>query len=215
VIVNLLTKAATAPFALIASMFGGGEELSTVAFAAGSAAIGPDAQKNVATLSKALADRPALKLTLAGRADPVADREALRRAAVETALKRAKMKSLVDAGTAPATLDEVTIAADERDRWLKEAYREAPIKERPRNVFGMLKDVPAADMEAMLYANAVVDDEALRLLATRRAQAVKEAIAARGVPGDRLFLIAPRIETEAAAGTPAPTTLARVDLGLR
>ena len=213
VIVNLLAKAATAPFALLSSMFGGGEELSTVTFAAGSAAIGPDAQKRIATLSKALADRPALKLNIGGRADPVADREALRHAAVETAMKRAKMKSLVNEGTAPASIDQVTIGADERARWLKEAYGEAPIKDRPRNVLGILKDVPPADMEAMLYANAVVGEDALRLLASSRAQAVKDAIAATGVTGERLFLIAPRIDSDAGGGS-APTTLARVDLGL-
>lgn len=213
VIVNLLTKAATAPFALLASMFGGGEELSTVPFAAGSAAIEADARKNIATLSKALADRPALKLNIGGRADPVVDREALRHAAVETAMKRAKMKSLVSEGMAPASLDQVTIGPEERERFLKEAYREAPIKDRPRNVLGMLKDVPPADMEAMLFANATADDDALRLLATTRAQAVKDAIAATGVPGDRLFLIAPRIDAEA-AGAPARGTLSRVDLGL-
>ena len=85
VIVNLITKAVTAPFALLSAAFGGGEELSTLTFAPGSAAIAADAQKRVDTLGKALADRPGLKVDIGGRADPAADREALRRAAVETA----------------------------------------------------------------------------------------------------------------------------------
>jgi len=213
VIVNLLTKAATAPFALLSSMFGGGEELSTLEFANGSAAIGPDMQRRVATLAKALVARPALKLTIGGHADPVADREALRRAAVDDAMKRAKMKSLAKEGAAPASLDQVSIGAEERDRWLREAYREAPLPDRPRNVFGILKDVPPAEMEAMLLAHASVDDEALRLLATARAQAVKNAIATSGVPADRLFLVAPRVGTDA-AGKAGAGALARVDLSL-
>ena len=45
VIVNLITKAVTAPFALLASAFGGGEELSTLSFAPGSASIAADAKK--------------------------------------------------------------------------------------------------------------------------------------------------------------------------
>ena len=77
----------------------------------------------------------------------------------------------------------------------------------------MLKDVPPADMEAMLYANASVDDDALRLLANTRAQAVKDAIAAKGVAGERLFLIAPRVG-EDPGGKQAPATLTRVDLSL-
>lgn len=78
--VGLLTKAATAPFALLPTAFGRGDELSRVTFAAGSAAIEPEAQQHIATLAKALSDRPGLKLEIGGRADPVADREALRHA---------------------------------------------------------------------------------------------------------------------------------------
>ena len=220
-IINLITKAATAPFALLSAAFGHGEELSTVAFAAGSAAIADDAQKRIDTLGKALADRPALKLDVGGRADPVADGEALRHATVEGAMRREKMKSLAAAGTAPASVDEVTIGADERTRWLTAAYREAPLPDRPRNVVGMLKDLPPAEMEAMLYASAKVDDEALRSLANARARAVKEAIVAKGVADQRLFLTAARLGGEpggaaATGATPAASSPAtRVDLALR
>jgi len=75
-------------------------------------------------------------------------------------------------------------------------------------------------MEAMLLASVKVDDSALRQLATTRAQAVKDAIAARGVSGERLFLVAPRIGTEAGgvksgAGSEKPRPATRVDLALR
>ena len=60
------------------------------------------------------------------------------------------MKSLAAAGNAPPSIDQVTIGAEERNRWLAAAYREAPLPDRPRNVLGMLKDVPPAEMEAML-----------------------------------------------------------------
>jgi hypothetical protein len=211
VIVNLIVKAATAPFALLSAVFGGGEELSTLDFAPGSAVPGPDAQKRIDTLGKALADRPALKLNIAGRADPAADREALQHAAVDTAMRREKMKTLVDDGTAPASVDLVTIGADERTRWLTAAYRAAPIPDRPRNLLRMLKDLPPAEMEAMLLAHAKVDDEALRALANARALAVKDALVAKGIADDRLFLIAPRLGGDAGAAGP-PT---RVDLALR
>jgi len=214
VIVNLITRAATAPFALLGAAFGGGEELSTLDFAAGSAALGPETQKRVDTLGKALADRPALKLDIAGRADPAADGDALRHAAVEAAMRREKMKALVAAGTAPASIEQVAIGPEERDRWLTAAYREAPIPERPRNVVRMLKDLPPAEMEAMLLAHAKVDDEALRTLANARALGVKDALVAKGIADDRLFLLAPRIGG-APAGAAATASAARVDLSLR
>ena len=219
VIVNLITKAVTAPFALLSAAFGSGEELSTLAFAPGSAALGADSQKRIETLGKALSDRPALKLDIAGRADPAADREALRRAAVDEALRREKMKSLVANGNAPQSLAQVTIAADERNRWLTAAYRGSTLPDRPRNALGLLKEVPPAEMEAMLLGNAKVDDDALRLLANGRAQAVKEAIAAKGVAGERLYLVAPRLGSEPAAAKSAaadkPAVATRVDLALR
>ena len=84
---------------------------------------------------------------------------------------------------------------------------------------GMLKDVPPAEMEAMLLADAKIDDDALRQLANRRAQAVKDAIVATGVQDERLFLIAPRLGDEAggvkAAAGETPGASARVDLALR
>jgi hypothetical protein len=212
-IVGLLTKAATAPFTLLPKALGGGEELSTVTFAAGSAAIGPDAEKRIAMLAKALSDRPALTLEIGGRADPVADREALRHVAVEHAMKRAKMRSLITDKTAPASIDQVTIGAEERDRWLREAYRDAPLPNRPRDTWGMLSDVPPADMEAMLLASATVDDDAMRSLANARAQAVRDTIITTGVASDRLFVVAPRVGAEPGA-TSDPATLTRVDLSL-
>ncbi len=237
VIVNLLTKAVTAPFALLGAVFGHGEELSTIPFAPGTAALDAEAQKRVDTLGKALADRPALKLDIGGRADPDADREALRQATLVTAMKREKMKSLAASGSAPASVDQVTIGGDERVRWLTAAYRESSIKDRPRNVIGLLKEIPPEEMEAILLADAKVDDDALRLLANARAQAVKDGLTAKNIAGERLFLTVPRLSAERAApaaGTarqggaaPAPdagaantnaappTSLSRVDLALR
>jgi len=228
VIVNLLTKAVTAPFALLGAAFGHGEELSIVPFEPGSSALDAEARKRVETLAKALGDRPALKLDIGGRADGHADREALRRAAVETAMKREKMKSLAASGDAPASVDLVTIGADERVHWLAAAYKASSIKDRPRNVIGLLKDLPPAEMEAMLVADAKVDDDALRLLANARAQAVKDDLASKNVATERLFLTVPRlsgIDTADAAGAaptgsaasaaPAGAPPSRVDLALR
>jgi hypothetical protein len=70
VIVNLLVKAVTSPFALLGSVFGGGEELSNVDFDFGQAVITPPAQPRLEKLAKALLDRPALRLDIEGRADP-------------------------------------------------------------------------------------------------------------------------------------------------
>ena len=69
VIVNILTKVATAPFALLGSLFGGGEELSYIEFDYGSDRISGTGVKKIETLVKALKAKPALKLDIDGDVD--------------------------------------------------------------------------------------------------------------------------------------------------
>ena len=87
--VNAIVGAVTSPFRLLASAFGGGgEELSYAEFAPGSAALAPDANQRLETIAKALADRPALQLDIAGRVDPELDRPGLREALLVERLSR-------------------------------------------------------------------------------------------------------------------------------
>lgn len=80
VIVNLLTKAAVSPFALLGSMFGGGgDELAFQEFAPGGKDLLPTEQAKLATMVKALANRPGLSLGIEGGFDGPADTHALRR----------------------------------------------------------------------------------------------------------------------------------------
>ena len=89
--VNLLSKAVTAPFSLLGSAFGGGEELSEVSFQPGRADLGPEAEKRLQDLSKALIDRPALELEITGEADPANDADALKRLMLERKVKAQKL----------------------------------------------------------------------------------------------------------------------------
>jgi hypothetical protein len=63
-IVNLLTKVATAPFALLGGLFGGGEEMNLIEFAPGESTLDPAAQERIASLVKALQERPQLQLEI-------------------------------------------------------------------------------------------------------------------------------------------------------
>ena len=72
VIVNLITKAVTAPFALLGAAFGGGEELAYLEFDPGSAKLDAADETKLKSIAKALTERPGLKLDVAGRVDPAA-----------------------------------------------------------------------------------------------------------------------------------------------
>jgi uncharacterized protein involved in outer membrane biogenesis len=87
IISNLIVKAVTAPFSLLAGLVGGAEaELSTLAFAPGESTLGPVTRERLERLSKGLADRPGLRLDITGRAT-LADADALRKAAEDARQK--------------------------------------------------------------------------------------------------------------------------------
>src|ERR1035438_8825784 len=77
VFMNVITKAITKPFALLGSVFGGGEDLDHIAFDLGNADFTAGEVSKLDTLATALYERPALKLGITGSIDPVKDREAL------------------------------------------------------------------------------------------------------------------------------------------
>lgn len=88
VIVNLLTKAAVSPFALLGSMFGGGgEELAFQEFAPGTVQLLESEKAKLATLEKALKERPGLNLMIEGSIDPVRDAETLRQLRFERQIR--------------------------------------------------------------------------------------------------------------------------------
>jgi hypothetical protein len=190
-IFNLIGKAITAPFSLIASAFGGGAESpSQVVFAPGSAVLAPDNEQRLASVAKALADRPALQITVVGHSDLEAERSGYQRSRLDERVLAEKRRLLArDGQPIPAKL---AVTAEEYPALLKEVYRRADIP-KPRNLIGIAKDIPQAEMEALLLASIPVTPDALRDLAVARGQAVKDFLASRSLPEDRMFLGAPQL----------------------
>ncbi|MPZ76473.1 MAG: DUF748 domain-containing protein [Deltaproteobacteria bacterium] len=191
-VINIITKAVTAPFALLGGVFGGGggEELSYVEFDNGRATLNQAAQAKIATLVKAMSNRPALRLELSGRADPASDVEGLKRWGIERKVKAQKLKDLSRKGEAPKSLDEVKIDSSEYPQYLKAAYGEEDFP-KPRNIIGLARDLPVPEMEKLMMQHATANDDDLRQLANQRAQTVRDALLATGqVSADRLFIVA-------------------------
>jgi hypothetical protein len=212
VIVNLLVKAVTAPFALIGSLFGGGEELAYIEFAPGSAALNSTADGKLKNLTRALIDRPALKLDITGRVDAEADREGLKTTSLERKVKAQKLKDTVKGGAAAGALDQVTIEPGEYPKYLAKAYGEEKFP-KPRNIIGLAKDLPVPEMEQLMITHAQVTDEDLRQLANQRAQAAKDYLVETGkVPADRVFLLASKTSAEGIKDKGKPT---RVEFSLK
>ncbi len=168
-VLNLIGKALTSPFAL----FSGQEssEEAQVSFHAGRtelAAVDP-----LDRIARLLADKPGVRLTLTGWASQEVDAQSLCEQKLAESLK-------AEHTATPETA-------------LKRLYVASPLPSKPRNAFGLLKDLPPAQMRGFLLGGCAVDEEALRQLATARATAVRDALLARGAPNVRLFLASPKL----------------------
>jgi hypothetical protein len=203
VILNLLEKAVTAPFALIGNLLGGGgagEELSYLEFEPGRALITPESQDKLTKLQTALIERPGLKLDISGRYDPGTDREGLRRHRFDQQVQAQKLKDLVKKGSAVKSVDEVRIDAAEYEKYLERAYKAAKFP-KPRNVIGLTKDLPKEEMEKLMLTNTQVTDDDLLELANQRGQAAKDVLTREEkVALERVFLLAPKPADAAAQG---------------
>ena len=216
IIINIITRAVTSPFALLGSAFGGGSgaELSYIEFDYGRSNLSQSAEAKIKSLATAMNNRPALKLDISGRVDPVNDREGLKQTSVERKVKAQKMKDLVRQGTAPKSVDDVQVDKAEYERYLKAAYSDESFP-KPRNVIGIAKDLPVPEMESLMLKNTQATDDDLRNLANRRAQTVQDRLlATEQVSADRLSIVAAKpLSSEEKEKVKAK--LSRVDFALR
>ena len=172
---NVLLKAVTSPFNLLAKLVGGGggaEKLDVVDFQAGAADLTPSADKSLQGLSKALASRPALKVDVEGTADPAADGKTLKL----KELKRQAAAARAEKGQKGEMTDEEYVKFVEK-RWRSLA---------PQNQSGTPPD-PAA-MEDAVLASVQLPPESLGALRQGRAEAARARLQALGVDPGRLFL---------------------------
>jgi len=218
-ILNLLGKALTAPFSLLAG--GGGPDLSQVEFVPGAPRLAEAAAPALDKLARALLDRPQLNLTVTAYANPATESQAMQQLHVEQLLVQERRRELQRQQTAQAQADaesgSISLSEAERQRLLKQVYGAAKLPGKPRNVIGLAKDIPPAEMRALLAADHKVTPELLRQLALERGVAVRDALIARGVPNERLFVASPKLvaaDEKAEAGAEAKSWLPHADLTL-
>lgn len=172
-VLNLIGKALTSPFAL----FSGSDnpEEAQIAFRPGGVEL--SAIDQLDRIAKLLVDKTGVQLTLTGWAGIAAESQAVREQRLAQALQ-AENALLTNA--AP-------------DAALKRLYQNSKLPNKPKNLLGLPKDLPPEQMRGLLMGSYVVDDEALRQLALARATAVRDALLARGAPNARVFLAAPKV----------------------
>jgi uncharacterized protein involved in outer membrane biogenesis len=203
---NLIVKAVTSPFSLIASAFGTQEDLDYIEFPPGLATLTPDSQQKLATIAQALQDRPGLRLDISGRVDPQSDAEGLREARLASLIR---MQKIQDVG-GHEDPDRVPLTPEEYDAYLTRVYKAATFP-KPRGFLGWDKSLPPDEMKKLVLTHMEITDQDLQHLANGRAHAVRQWLSGQVDPG-RLFVGPPTLTADGIKGKGKTT---RVDLSLK
>jgi hypothetical protein len=203
-VVGLLTKIATAPFALLGKLFGGGEDMNRVDFDAGSADLDAAAKGRMAALSKSLQERPQLKLDVPITYSSEVDRPVLAEEKLRANLLAVRARELAGNRRGENTVDPSVLADPaEHYRLLLAQYRQelgkdAALPESARAVEAAKKQkaesgaLAAAiiDLDAALSARITIPDTDLEDLGRLRARAIQDALLRTGeIDPSRVFLI--------------------------
>jgi hypothetical protein len=182
VLVNILEKAITAPFALLGSLFGGGPDIQFIDFQPGVGALDAAATDKVKTVTKALIERPQLKIEVPIAVVPELDRPALVAAKVAAELNGAQAGNAKGAGGSPprpftelepqAQLRLLTVVYT-RDVGAEPKYSEAvtAVKGKTELLTAKIEFLTAAIRE-----HAIVGEADLQALGQQRALALQQAL---------------------------------------
>ena len=157
--INIITKAITAPFTLLAGLVDSKQDLQFIDFASGSVALNDTSSEKLTQLSGALAQRPSLSLIITGRLNIEADRERLQKDALNDQLS--------EDGVSPK---EIKTKGPQWQRAISKRH-----KRYARSISGSNEpNEPNIEEQYRQLVGAVaVPDEALIGLAEQRAVAVK------------------------------------------
>ena len=112
---NIITKAVTAPFSLLANLVGSDDELDNVEFGFGEHSLDADAQEKLNTLAKALKKRPGLRVNIEGTVNAMSDASALAQRQLNTTLLTRSGDADASATSGNASTNENSLAGGENE----------------------------------------------------------------------------------------------------
>jgi uncharacterized protein DUF748 len=202
--VNLLTKIATAPFALLGSLFGGSEEMNLIDFEPGVATLDTAAQERTTSIVKALKERPQIQLDIPASYSTEVDGSVLAAAKLNEKLQTlADKQATAKKKGAPESLETVLADPSRRFDLLLAQYKldfgaEAapPTAAAAVSTTSRKKVEPAAltaaneELEGAIKSKQQVAERDLEELAQARARAIQDALLASGeIEPARVFLL--------------------------
>lgn len=199
---NIVVKAVTAPFSLLANLVGSDEELDHVTFALGDASLSTDEQQRLDKLAQALASRPQLTLSIAAAVNEQDDSRAMAEQHIQQRMLEqsglntlpadfspsyiAQSEPLADAVTALAESDLNLDLGDERDKvvqQLKQGQTDSPSDEQ-------IDTTLMLGLYNQLVNSVNISHSQLANLAEQRAKSIKTYLVDEAmVAPERVFLL--------------------------
>jgi hypothetical protein len=200
VFVNLIVKAATAPFALIGHLFGGGEHVNEVEFPPGSADLQKSAQEQLTSIANALKERPQLKLDVPMVSSVTLDGPRMAQKKLHDELAARVMdtrqgKKHPDTATEAALADPQTHFKLLLEQFQADLGKDAQL---PPSVLAVQQakakdaayDPAITDLKSALISHLTVSDNDLQALGKARAQAIQDALVTAGqIEPERIFIV--------------------------
>jgi len=207
VIINLIAKAATSPFALLGSLIPEGTDIQHIPFEAGRSSLTEAALDKLKVVANVLYERPGLKMDIVGRLDRENDRRILARQKMGKLVKLEKLRKTGEAEKAGLDYRSIEMVPDEYAKYLDFVYQKALKEAPPEERKAAKKNKPAdpaektAMQEKFILARTAIEDEDLRLLAIARANSVLNHLVDYGqVEPGRLFVLEPQVSGEVEKG---------------
>jgi hypothetical protein len=203
---SLMVKAATAPFRLLGSIFGGGEEagleLQQVTFDPGSSQLTAEAIRRLERLVQALQNRPELRLSMEGGVSPEEDGPVLARMALTNALVQLRQEERKASGTVVSS-ESAVLSAEDYGRWLPVLFQKGGVSgaaKEPAEPASAQAAVPAAlpvaELERELLVKFQPDAAQVQALRRAREESVRQwLLGPQRLGADRLVDGGPPAET--------------------
>lgn len=231
-LVNLITKAATSPFAMIGGLLeGSGDDLAVVTFSRGQTELSNREIEKLSTLATALSERPGLRLEITGGAQRALDGTRIAEVKLDDQLQQLQQQESSLPDQMNPTPTEETGSSNDQDRLVKKLYvkkfgqvftnepgpagiASASSTESPKEDIDVLEKGPAqskppslGEMRQRLLESIQITEDELRLLAQNRARSIRDFLVnQQNIAEERVFLVEADLTPEPVDDT-VPTNL--------
>ena len=209
---NVITKAVTAPFSLLANLVGSDEELDIVEFKPGISALDSAGENRMNKLAKALKSRPKLKLSVEGAVNQMDDSHALAEAKLQNKLLTTSGLTELPSNLSASRIPESGPVASALENLFVQELKLDAIQERAKVEQKLMEteQVAAVDpakvtsvlhigMYNQLIKAQEVNDYDLGDLADARAKSIKAFLVNADIEPARVFVLNSRAEMKTEA----------------